>query len=237
MEDNSQAKLKTFSGDFFKILDLLKSGKNFAFSKYADGEYAILRDKRIKNCDGWMYDPIRDQKSRYDLMASFRYSDPGYYVGISCPCCVPREHVRWMRENVGSDADHLTWANLFVNANYKLFKDHFIPEFAKREVILVASARGSVESLPFPVEEHYGISRTAWRNDYDLINILLRKDYHGKLFLFCAGPLGNMLAHRLWYSNKDNTYLDIGSTLNPWLVGKNRGYLKGGKTLYKTCIW
>jgi hypothetical protein len=46
-----------------------------------------------------------------------------------------------------------------------------------------------------------------------------------------------MLAARMWENNKNNTYIDIGSTLNSYLVGNNRGYLKGAETLKKTCIW
>jgi hypothetical protein len=57
------------------------------------------------------------------------------------------------------------------------------------------------------------------------------------LFLFCAGPLGNMLAYRMWEKNKNNTYMDIGSTLNTWLVGSNRGYLIGAPTINKICTW
>jgi hypothetical protein len=34
-----------------------------------------------------------------------------------------------------------------------------------------------------------------------------------------------------------NLCFDIGSTLNSYLVGNNRGYLKGAETLKKTCIW
>ena len=46
-----------------------------------------------------------------------------------------------------------------------------------------------------------------------------------------------MLAAEMWKHNKNNTYIDIGSTLNPWLTENNRGYLKGASTLNKTCIW
>jgi len=237
MEDHKECEVKTFKDDFFKIFNLLKAKEKFSFSKYADGEYAILRNKRITNCDGWTFDPIRDVKYYNSLLDSFRFNDPGYHVGISCPCCVPAAHVEWMRGNVGVGEGNLTWANLFVNGNYSLFKEHFIPEFNNHDIILVSSIRGNPANLPFKIKEHYGIFKTAWKENYDLINILLREEYKDKLFLLCAGPLGNMLAHRLWSENKNNTYIDIGSTLNPWLVGKNRGYLKGKSTINKECIW
>ena len=46
-----------------------------------------------------------------------------------------------------------------------------------------------------------------------------------------------MLAAKFWELNKNNTYLDIGSTLNGYLTETNRGYLRGGNTTLKTCIW
>ena len=60
------------------------------------------------------------------------------------------------------------------------------------------------------------------------------------LFLFCAGPFGNILSHQLFEFNADNTYIDIGSTLNHFLLGeagKNRGYLRNEPTINKICVW
>jgi len=49
------------------------------------------------------------------------------------------------------------------------------------------------------------------------------------IFLFCCGPFGNILCHRLTEANENNTYLDIGSTLNPFLqsAGFERDYYMG----------
>jgi hypothetical protein len=229
--------MKTFKGDFLMILNLLKSKKPFAFSKYADGEYAILVDQKITNCDKWTYDPELHQKERTELMNSFTFSEDGYYVGISCPCCVPVAHVEWMRNTVNVSPKHLTWANIFVNGNYENFKKHFIPEFNNHDIILVANENATIEKLPFKVEEHIKITGTAWRDNFNLVEELPKKDYENKLFLFSAGPLGNMLAAKMWQHNKNNIYLDVGSTLNPWLVGNNRGFLRGAPTLKKICTW
>lgn len=229
--------MKTFKEDFYLLLNLLKSGKNFSFSKYADGEYAIMINRKITNCDNWTFDPEIHQKYRNELLYSFRFNEKGYYVGISCPCCVPIEDVNWMRNNVGVDSEHLTWANIFVNGNYTDFVTHFIPEFVNHEVILVANENSTLNNLPFKISEYVKITGTAWFDNFDLIEKLSKRNDVNKLYLFSAGPLGNMLAARMWQANKNNTYIDVGSTLNPWLVGRNRGYLRGSETLNKICIW
>jgi hypothetical protein len=145
--------------------------------------------------------------------------------------------VLWMRENVGVYSDHLTWANIFVNGNYNDFLKYFIPEFANHNVILVATENGNADNLPFKVAEHIKIGKTAWFENFNLVDELSDRTDSGNLYLFSAGPLGNMLAAKMWKKNKNNTYMDIGSTLNPWLVGSNRGYLRGANTINKICIW
>jgi hypothetical protein len=228
---------KSFTEDIKIILQALKNKEKFSFSKYADGEYAILINKKITNCDNWTYDPDIHQLYRDELMNSYTYSEEGYYVGISCPCCVGNEDTKWMRDNVNVNDSNLTWANIFVNGNYNYFIDNFIPEFKNHDIILIANETANVNNLPFKVLEHIKVTGTAWKDNFDLVGSLPDKEYNNKLFLFCAGPLGNMLAYNMWKKNKNNTYMDIGSTLNPWLVGNNRGYLMGRPTINKICHW
>ena len=230
---------KDFNKDIISIFNKLQNKEKFAFSKYADGEFVILLNKRITNCDNWTFDPNINQKQYEELISSYHFNEDGYYVGISCPCCQPIDHIQWMRNNVGVPPERLTWANIFVNSNYKFFVDNFIPEFKNHDVILVASENGNISNLSFDVEEHIKITNYAFVDNFNLLEILPKKDYKDKLFLFCAGPLGNMLAAKMWKENKKNIYLDIGSTLNKLLLGGdgNRGYLRNHSTIGKTCIW
>lgn len=231
---------KNFRKDLETLLSMLKDNKKFSFSKYADGEYAILRNISItvQPCDNWTFTADVDSKYRNALMDSFTYYEPGYYVGISCPCCQPMSHVSWMRDTLTTPKEYVTWANLFVNGNYNFFIQNFIPEFKKRKVVIVASEKGNASNLPFKVDEYIPIKQTAWRDNYNLVDSMPFRGDKDVLYLFCAGPLGNMLAHRMWKQNKNNTYMDIGSTLNPWLVGKNRDYMHVDSPYAgQGCIW
>jgi hypothetical protein len=228
---------KSFTEDVRILFNALKNKEKFAFSKYADGEFEILRNNKITNCDNWTFDPDVHQEQQEELLSSYHFNEEGYFVGISCPCCVGPHDANWMKDNVGVNPENLTWANIFVNGNFNFFHN-FITEFANHDVILVANANAKVENLPFKVEEHIPIGNTAFIENFDLVESLPKKDYKDKLFLFCAGPLGNMLAAKMWKENKNNTYLDIGSTLNVQLTGqRNRGYLRGANTLTKICTW
>jgi hypothetical protein len=228
-----------FNSDIEFIFSRLRSKKHFAFSKYADGEYKVLRNELITNCDNWTFNPNSHQIEYQYLLDSYHYNHPDYYVGISCPCCQPKSHIQWMRDNIGSK--NITWANLFVNDNYEYFKTHFFPEFNNwgGEVTLVANEQGENKKLPFKVNNYLPIQIGSWFNPVleHIINLLKEKatQSDNQLFLFSGGPLGNILAHQLHLVNKNNTYLDIGSTINPWVVGNNRGYLNNNQN--KICIW
>lgn len=229
-----------FAEHFDMILNKVKDGDYFSFSKYADGEYKILRNEKITNCDNWTFDPDKHRDEQKMLLDSFMYDHPDYFVGVSCPCCQPMPHCQWMRDTV--QTKNITWANLFVNSNYPRFKSEMFTAFNqwKGKVTLVANEAGEGKPLPFKVDNYVPCNGEAFlfpsvaEHIVQLQKAALEED--NQLFLFSAGPLGNILAHRLHLANQNNTYIDIGSTINPWLVGLNRGYLKNPQNL-KTCIW
>ena len=224
----------SFRGDIEFIFNKLKNREKFSFSKYADGEFAILANIPITNADRWTFIPNQHSHIREELVHSFKFKDKDYYVGVSCKCCQPEQHVNWMRKQSGQDI--LTWANIFVNSNYPYFKENFIPEFNNHDIVLFAREDARVNDLPFKVK-HIPITPQAFIDNFNLVQEFPIEKYQDKLFLFCAGPLGNMLAAKFWKKNKNNTYLDIGSTLNPYLTENNRGYLSSKDTSLKTCIW
>jgi hypothetical protein len=230
----------SFSSDLEFIFNKLKNREHFSFSKYADGEYKVLKNEFITNCDNWTFDPQLNRQEHRALFSSFQYSHPDYIIGISCPCCQPIEQIQWMRNNVKTSI--ITWANLLVNGNYDFFKKKFFPLFNKWEglVNLIANKNGLNKEMPFKVDNYIPIHpNKGWLNPDLLDNINktkeLARNENGQLFLFSGGPLGNILAHQLHLINQNNTYLDIGSTINPWITGNNRGYFYHNKN--KNCIW
>jgi len=237
--------MKFFNDELYKFYLKLQANEKFAFSKYADGEWLAMTGVNSTPGNGeWVINA--DKKTQYSrrlLITSFKYKDPGYYVGISCPCCQGNNH-KLMKEFSGQDEEHLTFANLFVNANYPLFLKHFIPEFQKRRVILVANENTDVTQLPFEVEDFLPVKYNAWVDNLSLLDSMRTvKAIQEKnlLYLFSCGPLGNILAAGLWHENKNHTYLDIGSTIDKWTNNdfmNKRCYAEGVKGYSdKICVW
>jgi hypothetical protein len=231
---------KDFLQELKNIEQRLKSGQKFAFSKYADGEWAIMNNHPITAQGEFQYQQ-QDIFYSNKLLESYRFKDDGYYIGISCPCCQGMETHKRMLLSSKQKQDHVTFANVFVNSNYPYYVDNVVPFYSTQKVVLVCNRNGKVANLPFKPEKVYPIDHTAFKTNFGLVEEMKNdvKDVTNHLYLFCAGPLGNMLAAELWKTNKENVYLDIGSTLNPWLQceGHKRDYYIGKDFSRQVCVW
>lgn len=235
--------MKKFREDLKILFNKLTKKEHFAFSKYADGEFGILYGNDIGNGD-FQYKK-EDEKFYNHLWESFKYDHPDYYIGIGCLCCMGINKFEWMRTKCERPDNHITWANIFVNSNYSFYVDNFIPEYSNHDIILVCNESSNLSTLPFSPKRVFYCKNTAWENGgYDLIDDIKKYIDEWKienhLFLFCAGPFGNVLAHQLHANNQNNTYLDIGSTLDLYLHGRpTRRYLGGptSATATKVCEW
>ncbi len=235
---------KNYREDLNQIIEKLKKKESFAFSKYADGELYILSNRPINNGEFW-FNPTTDSSQRQQLINSLRYKNDNYYVGIACPCCIGgRPAHQWYKDQSDQKQENLTWANIFVNGNYHYYLENMVPLYSNYDIVLVSNTDSNLEKLPFKVKKHFKIGKNAWIEDNSLIEEM--KDYiknekiEKNLFLFCAGPFGNILVQQLFDYNKNNTYIDISSTLNYFLLGekgKNRGYLRGESSVNKMCVW
>lgn len=237
--------MKTFRSDIEKFHQKIANRENFTFSKYADGEWAVMKNKEINNKEFW-FSPsnFMDSTRRDSLIESFKFKHDQYYVGISCPCCQGIETFNEMKSYSNQQDEKLTWANLWVNSNYEYFVEKVIPIFRRRNVILFCNKRGDIENLPFRPEIVIGVENNAWEDNWSYIDLTKRliteHEIENHIFLFCCGPFGNILAYELTKHNTNNTYLDIGSTLNPWLksAGFERHYYMNDNYFSKmTCKW
>lgn len=228
--------MNKFKEDFYLLLNKLRKGEPFSFSRFSDGEMFILQNKKVildqgltqtgEEQHGIQYDredfksfiPEQDQKTRERLLASFTYSSEGYYRGLPCPCCVKQEDFLWMKE-LARDDGRLTYANLLVNSNYPLFVNEMIPAIANcEEIYLVCNEKAKWENLPFELDEVWNVGYNCPVNDVSLIDdirdYILRHEIEGAVFLFSAASLSEFLCHELHKTHPKNMYIDIGTTLH-----------------------
>ena len=240
---------KTFRGDAEILLHALKNKEHFAFTKSADGEMSIMQGNNIdllNKCNGEFKFDVSDETDKFyrdKLIEAYQYKDENYFISVGCPCCVGQNNYQWMKQFSNQELTNMTWANIFVNGNYKFYVDNFIPEYKNHKLIVVCNNKAKLENL-FGDElvKDFRVGRNAWKDNYGLIEEIKKyindNDINDHLFLIGAGPFGNILIYELFKHNKNNTYLDIGSTLDPILgLGGTRGYHVGAPTLNKICKW
>jgi len=251
--------MKTFEGHFTMLLEKFKKGENFGYSRFSDGELRIMQNLETqigsnfhvignKRGGGNYYtedykhfDPNKHQFYHGKLMEAFRFKKDNYYVGLSCRCCVGEADFKQMLEwyEGDSDSDNLTWANIFLNGNYPKFMSEFVPELKNKKVVYIVNENAKLAGLPFDVIKDFRVGPNCIVNNYDMIEEIKEwiddNNIENHVFLFSASSLSNFMIHQLFeYSNK-NTYLDIGTTLNPFMGMKGRRGYHGSNT--KMCIW
>jgi hypothetical protein len=233
---------KTFLGELMRMRDLLRDRVPFALSRFGHAELEMLRgkllhDREVSGGHEYRYAPADPDNAvpRQLLWDAFTFKAPNYFVGINCPHCnITDEQFEWMRENSKQSEDQLTFATFYFYSNYQPYLTHVLPLFSQYKTVLVCHELGIIENLPFQPVRVFRNQYDAWRKNLSLVDEL--KSYiaeekaSGWLFLFCAGALGSILAHEIYAFCPENTCLDIGSSLDPYLftgtLARNRRYLK-----------
>ena len=256
--------MKTFLEDLKKIEKKLKNKENFSFLRYSDGERFIMEGKSLiiesNGCfvDDFHYpnqfqqedfkyvDNVKHSHIKDLLIETFKYEEENYFKGINCPCCNGVEAVNFFR-NMVSNQETLTWANLLVNSNYPYYLKNIVPLFNNKEIILIANEKSKFENLPFKVKKFFKVGNNCIINDHHLIEEIKQytkeNNLKNNIFLFSASSLTQILIYNLWKSNKDNTYMNIGTTLNHMLgLSCQRGYLSYNfnghhPDVERTCTW
>jgi hypothetical protein len=262
----SKKRKKKFTEDFHLLLNKFYNGENFAYSRFSDGELFILQNKKLiisdkywilgekltlsnfSQADKKEFIPERDFFYRAKLLESLISEKKNYFKGISCTCCNGKNAVAFMKSYC-KNFDLLTFCNLLQNGNYKLFLDLFVKKFADKEIVLVANKNFNIDCLPFKIKKKFNVGYNCFINDYNLIEIISEYIKNNKIsnhvFLVCASSLSNLIIHQLFNKYDNNTYLDIGSTLN--IFDKNMGsrfYISDhfnkehtSPDSYKKCYW
>ena len=239
-----------YRADFWLLLEKLKNGEPFAFTRFSDGEILVMQDKKlvlesnyvitgdVKHNFGYAaddyknFDPSEHGFVKDALLESYAFKKPNYFVGGVCKgCnCASAQYVPWMREKYGEFDEQYSYANLFVNSNYSNFVNHYIPELQNHKVVMVCSQNADLSEMPFEVVKDFRVGRNCIVNDHHLIQKMgdwvESEKITDHIFLFSASSLSEILIYNLFKNYDQNTYIDIGTTLHKQMkLSLKRGYL------------
>jgi hypothetical protein len=114
--------------------------------------------------------------------------------------------------------------------------EEIIPLFVDREVIYVVNELADLSQLPFEIKKTFRIGSNCMINDYNIVEeiktYIAANNIENHIILCSAASLSNYVTYECYKDNPNNTFLDIGSCLNPLLNLEGWKYTRGYLTHY-----
>lgn len=219
-----------FAQDLQELINLLESGRRFAFSRFGDGEYLICEGipARVdKPAEHWISGPDSQEFKQRLNQALLLPPDPDFYFGLMCPCC-DKVASSWLVARVPISSQ-VTFATLLTNSNYRVWNQYYHDSKLRERSILVSSAGGDFQVPRNAVNLDWGLD--------SLVSTLIQQA--DKPILVAAGPASNVIIHQYWIKGGSQAVLDVGSSLDPEIHGiKTRSYQMPETVCYnKVCTW
>ena len=248
--------LKDFHKAFDFVLNKVKNEENFAFTRFSDGELFIMQNKHLLLSENHYitgdvtgpnrytaeeqkeFKPEEHQLYREKLLQTFMHDQEGYYKGICTPTDghVGKENFEWMILAHGGEHKNLTFANLLINANYRRFIEEMVPVMVNRKILYVVNKLANVSNLPFEIEKTFEIGTNCMINNYNVVeevkSYIAENNIENHIILCSAATLSNYVIYECYKDNNQNTFLDIGSCLNPLLGLEGWKFTRGYLTSY-----
>lgn len=232
--------MKNFNDDFTLFTEKILSGENFAFARYADGEVCLMKGKEIGiGSQAFHVDKWRAPKEMTivgeELLETLGHTEPNYYYAISAHTDSMDDYT-FLTERIKTD--NITFANLWINANYQKMKAFYMS--FNREVYLICNHAASQNSYPFTVAEIFAFPDDCisyWEqygDDYLRQLSAYISEIKNQTIFISAGPVSEILIHRLYRINPHNQYIDVGSSLDEFTHrGATRPYMNPESTYAK----
>jgi hypothetical protein len=218
--------MSKFDSDFEYYTNLIKSDANFAYARYADGEVQLMRGNPISfNSQAYMVDrwtaPSEMTPIGTQLLESLQHEEENYHYAISGVNDSVSDY-EFLTERIKNT--NLTFANLWINANYQKMKEFY--QTLEKEVYLICNHRAQSQNFPFKVVEIFPFPDdcisyfTEFGEDYLSQLLDYTSQVENKTFFVSAGPVSEILIHKMYSSNPNNQYIDVGSSIDEFVHGR-----------------
>lgn len=241
--------MKDFTEEFNKLIKLIKIKNPLVLVRCGDGEITLMeggeisRDTQAFIMDGWSSD-VGLTKLGLKLKESLTHVNKNWIYGIPCQCCNSMCKSKILNI-IHPPNEQITYANIFVNSNYKLFMKWIAT--ITEDVFLIANINcsGNLSKFPFKITNYLPIENDCVKfyekNGESLLQSLKTemKNVKNRLVFIAAGPLTNVLIHELWSISPTNRYIDVGSALDEYIYcRKTRPYMIDGDDYNnKVCVF
>ena len=224
------------SADWF--FSNLKNKTPFCYVRFNDGEMmgvdrvgsVVARGDQLVNSD-----------LSIALTEALKHRQKNYFIGIPCSLCYPRYNA--LAKKIVGDYEKTTTAVILTNKNWKYFYDNFPLSAGGRNIVWVSWREQNLDNL-----KKYGLNvknmlRVESKNSWRYYNSLLEKIPEfiepGDIVCVSLGPTARILCRTLFEKYPQNTFIDMGSLLDPvtkdvWFAA-HKGWQETGFNLGRRC--
>jgi hypothetical protein len=218
---NKAEKIKVYKNSVDYFLNKITKKENFSLLRFADGEYYVLENIQLTNIDNWTF---RSGSILYKhLNESLSLINTNVYYGIS-GLSDSVETCNYYYSKIKND-HNITYANVFVNQNFEKWIN-FLNTY-DGNCVLIGSTKpdnskiGNISIMETLLIDNFlvNIWDSKWEEYFNIMETLGKK-YTNTMFLISAGPLSEVFIHRLYLSNPNNIYIDVGSSIDMFTKNK-----------------
>ena len=229
----------TLKNEFDRIWSKIENNDNFAYVRNADGERSIMECTAFTAQEGWK-GSTKPSKLQEALLDTLQIEDDDFFFGLSCPCCDYRAYL-WYLQHL--KCKNMSFSNVWVNGNYFEFINRFIK--LKRDAVVIANHRGKGKQFGrLNILKYYSVSDDCisfWDKEADeMIHRIIKEfgDRQNLLFVVSAGPMSGPIIARLFQNNRNNCYIDFGSSIDSFIHERiTRPYMVEGGFYYGRNCW
>lgn len=209
--------------DFNFFWNKINNFEKFSFARYADGEVCLMKGESVSQSsqafieDKWCA-PIAMTTLGRHLHEACKHEEDNYYYAISALSDSQKDYL-YLKDNIKSK--NITFANLWINANYLKSIENF--KNLKRSAHVICNSNGKTENFPFKVDKIFSFPDDCvnfWENNHLSYIENLYENFNNKkdllVFVSC-GPVSAVIVHLLTSYNNQNTYIDVGSSIDEFV--------------------
>lgn len=204
--------------NFKTIIDNLTNKKNFAFVRFNDGEMKAIQKVGSIIARG---DQIVNQSLHDKLLEALTHKQDNYWIGKPCSICFPK-YRNLFDTIVNPTYQFLTCATLLCNNGHWIkFINSFNDCCKNRNCVWISGKDQNLNKLKMKFTNLNIInniqlpSKNCW-NEYNSIKEEYKKFKPDNLILLSCGPLSRVLCYEWFKERNDCTFLDLGSTFDPF---------------------
>jgi hypothetical protein len=239
-------RIGTFHSHFFYLAaQILDKTASLAILRYGDGELALINgtkvgsDSQAGQQDNWSWEGGVSKLGKQIYKGWKRHLGQNVYYGLP----MYPHNMWWIMKELETDVDHITYANIFVNSNYKktllllddIFKQEKVVLVVNEEIPRIKGAKlDALAKEVYPIPDGVAAKWEANEEAMEAQAVNLAKKYTNTLFIFAAGPLAKALITIMFNANPRNRYVDFGSSTDQLLKERvTRGaYIDGQFATY-----